>query len=122
MRTHLLPPRTSPRRSVQGFTIIEIMVGLVIGLLTLLAIYQLFAVSEGRRRTVVAVTQAQSAGAMALFSIVGWILNFTVVLSIIGIPMVIIGALGAIILGVYGALKAWNGVPYTYPWQLRILS
>ena len=69
MRTHLLPPRTSPRRSVQGFTIIEIMVGLVIGLLTLLAIYQLFAVSEGRRRTVVAVTQAQSAGAMALFSI-----------------------------------------------------
>ncbi|HRL49298.1 MAG TPA: DUF4870 domain-containing protein [Propioniciclava sp.] len=59
---------------------------------------------------------------MALFSIVGWILNFTVVLSIIGIPMVIIGALGAIILGVYGALKAWNGVPYTYPWQLRILS
>ncbi|MEG1681832.1 MAG: hypothetical protein RR326_17160, partial [Stenotrophomonas sp.] len=42
---------------------------MVIGLLTLLAIYQLFAVSEGRRRTVVAVTQAQSAGAMALFSI-----------------------------------------------------
>ena len=69
MRTHLPPPRPSPRRAVQGFTIVEIMVGLVIGLLTLLAIYQLFAVSEGRRRTVAAVSQAQSAGAMALFSI-----------------------------------------------------
>ncbi len=56
-------------RAAGGFTIIEIMVGLAIGLLTLLAIYQLFATSEGRRRTVAAVSQAQSAGAMALFSI-----------------------------------------------------
>ena len=59
---------------------------------------------------------------MAIFSVVGWILNFTVVLAIIGIPMVILGALGAIVLGVYGAVKAWNGVPYSYPWQFRILS
>ena len=57
------------RAASSGFTIIEIMVGLAIGLLTLLAIYQLFATSEGRRRTVAAVSQAQSAGAMALFSI-----------------------------------------------------
>ena len=67
-RTYPPPRRTSLPRA-QGFSIIELMVGLVIGLLTLLAIYQLFAVSEGRRRTVAAVSQAQSAGALALFAI-----------------------------------------------------
>ena len=68
MRTYTPSRRTSLARA-QGFSIIELMVGLVIGLLTLLAIYQLFAVSEGRRRTVAAVSQAQSAGALALFAI-----------------------------------------------------
>ena len=68
MRTCTPSRRTSLARA-QGFSIIELMVGLVIGLLTLLAIYQLFAVSEGRRRTVAAVSQAQSAGALALFAI-----------------------------------------------------
>lgn len=61
--------RRMPQSGIKGFTIIEIMVGLAIGLLTLLAIYQLFAVSEGRRRTVASVSQGQSAGALALFAI-----------------------------------------------------
>lgn len=67
--------RTTPRRSltasahIRGFTILEIMVGMIMGLLTMLAIYQLFTVSEGRRRTVASVSQAQSAGALALFAI-----------------------------------------------------
>jgi type IV pilus assembly protein PilW len=63
------PSYVSSQQAEKGFTIIEIMVGMAIGLLTLLAIYQLFATSEGRRRTVAAVSQSQSAGAMALFSI-----------------------------------------------------
>ena len=69
MRTYIPPSRRARPQGVSGFTIVEMMVGLVIGLLTLLAIYQLFGVSEGRRRTVAAVSQAQSIGAMALFSI-----------------------------------------------------
>lgn len=59
---------------------------------------------------------------MALVSILGWILTFTVVGAIIGIPMIIVGGLGAIVLGVVGAIKAWNGEPFTYPWQLKILG
>ena len=59
---------------------------------------------------------------MALISILGWILNFTVILSVIGIPLVLLGAFGAIVLGVVGAIKSWNGVAYTYPWQFKILS
>ncbi|MFG5775442.1 PilW family protein [Comamonas sp. J-3] len=68
-----LTPFTRSKRaskaSMQGFSIIEIMVGMVIGLLTLLAIYQLYTTSEGRRRTVVSTSQAQSTGALALFAI-----------------------------------------------------
>lgn len=52
-----------------GFSIIEILVGLAIGLSSMLAIYQLYGVSEKQRRTVSAASDAQSAGALALFSI-----------------------------------------------------
>lgn len=64
-----VPRRPPPHGRVQGFTIIEIMIGLAIGLLTLLAIYQLFSTSEARRRTTSAVSQAQTAGSLALFAI-----------------------------------------------------
>lgn len=52
-----------------GFSLIEIMVGLAIGLASMLAIYQLYATSEGRRRTIVSISEAQTAGSMALFAI-----------------------------------------------------
>lgn len=58
-----------PRGRMRGFSIIEILIGLAIGLLTLLAIYKLFSTSEGRRRTTAAVSQAQTAGSLALFAI-----------------------------------------------------
>ena len=61
-----------PQRSLRaqaGFSIIEILVGLAIGLASMLVIYQLYGVSEKQRRTVSAVSDAQSAGALALFSI-----------------------------------------------------
>lgn len=59
---------------------------------------------------------------MWLISIVGWILNITVIGLIIGIPMVIIGAFGSIVLGIVGAIKSWGGEAYTYPWQVKVLS
>lgn len=57
-----------------------------------------------------------------LMTIIGWILTFTVVFAIIGIPMIIVGALGSIVLGIVGAIKSWNGEAYTYPWQIKVLS
>ncbi len=59
---------------------------------------------------------------MWLVSLIGWILTLTVVLSFIGIPIIIIGSAGSIVLGIFGALKAWKGESYTYPWQVRVLS
>ncbi len=52
-----------------GLSLLETLVGLAIGMASMLAIYQLYGVSEKQRRTVSAVSDAQSAGALALFSI-----------------------------------------------------
>ena len=57
-----------------------------------------------------------------LVSVIGWILTFTVIGAIIGIPMIIVGSLASIVLGIVGAIKSWNGEAYTYPWQVKVLS
>lgn len=57
-----------------------------------------------------------------LISIIGWILTFTIIGAIIGIPMIIVGSLASIVLGIVGAIKSWNGEAYTYPWQVKVLS
>lgn len=59
---------------------------------------------------------------MWLTSLIGWILTITVVGAVIGIPLIIIGSLGSIILGIVGAIKSFGGETYTYPWQVRLLS
>lgn len=58
---------------------------------------------------------------MSVATIVGWILVLTIVGAPIGVVLIVIGGLGAIVLGIIGALKAWRGDSYTYPWQFRIL-
>lgn len=59
---------------------------------------------------------------MTVMSIVGWILVFTVIGAPLGFILIAIGGLGAIVLGILGALKSWRGEAYTYPWQVRVLS
>jgi type IV pilus assembly protein PilW len=52
-----------------GFSLIEIMVGLVIGLLVTLVIMQVFSVFEGQKRTTTGTSDAQTNGSIALFTI-----------------------------------------------------
>ncbi len=59
--------RESCRQS--GFSLIEILVGLVIGLLATLVILQVFTVFEGQKRTTTGSADAQTNGSIALFSI-----------------------------------------------------
>lgn len=56
-------------RTQRGFTLVEILVGMVIGLLCMLAIQQFFAVSERQKRTTTGGSDAQTSGAVALFSL-----------------------------------------------------
>lgn len=59
---------------------------------------------------------------MWLMSVVGWILVISVIGMPIGLILLFVSALGAIVLGVIGALRTFRGLTYTYPWQFRVLS
>src|SRR6185312_369621 len=54
-------------RSQIGFSIIEIMVGVVIGMIAVLVIYQVFATSEGIKRNITAAGDAQQNGLLSSF-------------------------------------------------------
>ncbi len=64
-----LPLRQCKPRRARGFTLIELMVGMVIGLLTTIVIAQVLVSSEGRRRTTVSGSEAQVNGALALYTV-----------------------------------------------------
>lgn len=70
MRTHLLSPsrsRSARRQAARGFSLIEILVGVAIGLIGMLAIFQTFKVFGGGARTTAAGSDAQVAGTLAMF-------------------------------------------------------
>jgi type IV pilus assembly protein PilW len=52
-----------------GFGLVEVMVGMVIGLLATLVVLQVFSVFEGQKRTTTGTADAQTNGNVALFSI-----------------------------------------------------
>jgi len=55
------------RRAARGFSLVEIMVGVTIGMIGMVVMFQAFAVSEGYRRTTTAGGDAQQSGSVALF-------------------------------------------------------
>jgi type IV pilus assembly protein PilW len=61
--------RAHSRSSARGFGLIELMIGLAIGVLTMLATVQVLAVAEGHRRANAAGQDAQVAGALGLFGL-----------------------------------------------------
>ena len=76
MHTHLPHQPTLGRYNMhhqalkqKGFTLIEIMVGLIIGLLVTLVVVNVFRVFEAQKRTTTGNSDAQTNGAIALFNI-----------------------------------------------------
>ncbi len=57
----------TPVRRQDGFSLVELMVGMVIGLVAVVIMFQVFAVSEAQRRTTTGSGDAQQNGASALF-------------------------------------------------------
>jgi type IV pilus assembly protein PilW len=63
MRNQRLP------RLSRGFTLVELMVGVLIGLIGTVVIFQVFAVSEAQKRTTTGASDAQQNGVFGLFQI-----------------------------------------------------
>ncbi len=61
-------PSGTPRATA-GFTLVEIMVGMVIGMLGIIIMMQVFTLSESQKRSTTGGGDAQSSGAIALFGL-----------------------------------------------------
>jgi type IV pilus assembly protein PilW len=62
-----LNPISMPRRHQSGFTMVELMVGVLVGLVATVVMFQVFAVSEGQKRTTTGAGDAQQSGLVSLF-------------------------------------------------------
>lgn len=59
----------APRVTVSGFSLIELMVAMVVGLIVSLAVYGVLTANEGRKRTTTSVNDIDQVGAYAIFQI-----------------------------------------------------
>lgn len=57
------------RRRSSGFSLVEIMVGMVIGMLGIIVMMQIFALAEGQKRATTGGGDAQTSGAIALYGV-----------------------------------------------------
>lgn len=62
-------PRHKKNGHTAGFSLVEIMVALVIGMLGIIVIFQVFAIFEGQKRSTTGGGDAQNNGAIALFDL-----------------------------------------------------
>ena len=53
--------------------------------------------------------------------LVSWLLIITVVGALVGVPLLVVGFLVAAWCHVHGAIRAANGQPYEYPFQIPVL-
>jgi type IV pilus assembly protein PilW len=67
MKTPNIPSAPDRRTRQHGFSLIEIMVGVVIGMIAVLVIYQVFAAAEGIKRNTTSAGDAQQNGLLASF-------------------------------------------------------
>jgi uncharacterized protein len=57
-----------------------------------------------------------------LLYLVSWVLIFTVIGAVIGIPLIIVLFVVSAWCHIKGAVRAANDRPYSYPFQIRVLS
>lgn len=62
-----MKPKTITLRFESGFTLVELMVGLVIGLIATLVIMQTFSSFEGNKRSTTGIADAQTGGSLGLY-------------------------------------------------------
>jgi type IV pilus assembly protein PilW len=55
--------------ALRGFTLVEVMVGVLIGMIAIIVIFQVFQVSDARKRTTSQGSDAQIAGTVAMFAV-----------------------------------------------------
>jgi type IV pilus assembly protein PilW len=65
--------QSSPRRVERGFSLIELMVALTVGMVLTLAVFGVLATSEGRKRVTTNLNDLEQAGNLALYQLDQWV-------------------------------------------------
>ncbi len=65
----MIKARSTPPKRPAGFTLVEVMVAMVIGMIGIIIMMQVFATAEGQKRTTTGTGDAQSNGATALYEL-----------------------------------------------------
>ncbi|MGB8856654.1 MAG: prepilin-type N-terminal cleavage/methylation domain-containing protein, partial [Burkholderiales bacterium] len=69
MINYMTKYRTLRADKQSGFSLVEVMVGLLIGLLGTIVIFQVFSISEGQKRTTTSGNDANQSGVFALYTL-----------------------------------------------------
>ncbi len=97
--------KTPLHRSAYGFSLVEIMIAVVVGMIGILVIMQVFLVAEGQKRTTTGGADAQENALMAMFTLERE-------LRIAGLGLVGLGC---------ATINAYNGAAYSFnPWPVTI--
>ncbi|MGR2753517.1 DUF4870 domain-containing protein [Agromyces arachidis] len=59
---------------------------------------------------------------MLIAEVVGWILSVTVILAVIGVPLLVAVYIVRIVFSIIAAVTANKGEPYTYPLAIKFVS
>ena len=65
--------RSNPRLSQRGFSLVELMVALAVGMVLTLAIFGVLATAEGRKRVTTNLNDLEQAGNLAMYQLDQWV-------------------------------------------------
>lgn len=110
----------SPASDVKNQAVIFTLLGIIFGILSALVGYFISSDKPWLKKQMTELLNFQIT--VTIMIVVSVILNTTIILSIIGIPLLIVVGLGNLIILIRATMRASKGEFYKYPWTLRLLS
>lgn len=113
-------PLTNPPAETKNQAVLFLLLGIIFGLVAALGGYFLSSDKPWLRRQMTEFLNFQIT--LTIVGLIALALNATIILAVIGIPLLIFVGLWNLVLLIIGASKASKGEFYKYPATLRLLS
>lgn len=113
-------PLANPPAETRNLAVLFLLLGILFGILSALGGYFLSASKPWLRRQMTEFLNFQIT--MTIVILFALVLNATIILAIVGIPLLVLAGFWNLILLIVGATKVSKGEDYRYPATLRLLS